>query len=126
MALTAREDEIEDPLREKSFPAARLAYDLKTKISKSAEFDSDLVFFASLNTAEDWNLNNINAVTSSLTDMLALRASIRFIYYNLPALQEFDLLDADPSQGDATEIGTVTTRKKNLDTIVRVSLVVSF
>jgi hypothetical protein len=113
-------------LREKNYPAARLAYDLRTKLSKNADFDSDLVFFANMKTAEDWNLNNINSVTSNLTDLLALRASIRFIYYNLAALDEFDLLDADPSQGEANEIGTVITRKKNLDTVIRISLVVSF
>jgi putative salt-induced outer membrane protein YdiY len=125
LALTTRVDEIADPLREKTFPAARLAYDLMTKISSHAQFDSDMVFFANLKTAEDWNFNNTNAVTSNLTGRLALRASIQFIYYNLPALDEFDLFDIDPSQGDATEIGTVLTRKKKLDTIVKITLVVT-
>jgi putative salt-induced outer membrane protein YdiY len=124
--LTTREDEIEDPLREKRYPSARLSYDLMTKISKHAQFDSDLVFVANLKTAEDWNINNINAVTSNLTDVLALRASLQFIYYHLPALDEFDLFDIDPSEGDAEQTGTVITRKKALDTVVKVTLVVTF
>jgi putative salt-induced outer membrane protein YdiY len=125
--LTTRQDEIEDPSREDKYPSARLAYDLMTKISKNAQFDSDLVFVANLKTAEDWNLNNINAVTSNLTDLLALRASIQFIYYHLPALEEFDLFDNNPAEeGDAEQIGTVITRKKALDTVIKVTLVVSF
>lgn len=124
-ALSTREDEIEDPLRETKFPSARLGYDLMTKISTNAQFDSDMIFFANLKTAEDWNFNNTNAVTSNLTGLLALRASIQFIYYNIPALDEFDLFDIDPYQGDATEIGTVLTRKKKLDTIVKITLVIT-
>ena len=126
LGLTTRQDEIEDPLREDKYPSARLAYDLMTKISKNAQFDSDLIVVANLKTAEDWNLNNTNAVTSNLTGLLALRASLQFIYYNLPALDEFDLFDIDPSEGDANEIGTVITRKKKLDTVVKVTLVVTF
>lgn len=126
LGLTTREDEIEDPLREDKYPSARLSYDLMTKISKNAQFDSDLVFVASLKTAEDWNINNINAVTSNFTDLLALRASLQFIYYHLPALDEIDLFDSDPAEGDANEIGTVITRKKALDTVIKITLVVSF
>jgi hypothetical protein len=61
-----------------------------------------------------------------LTDLLALRASIRFIYYNLPALDEFDLFDIDPSEGEANEIGNVLARKKKLDTTVKITLVIRF
>jgi hypothetical protein len=61
-----------------------------------------------------------------MTDVLALRTSVQFIYYHLPALDEFDLFDTDPSQGDANEIGTVIARKKSLDTLVKVTLVVTF
>ena len=124
--LTTRQDDIEDPLREDKYPSARLAYDFMTKISKNAQFDSDLVFVANMKTAEDWNFNNINAVTSNLTAMLALRASIQFVYYHLPALEAFDLFDIDPAEGDADLIGSVINRKKALDTVVKVALVVSF
>jgi hypothetical protein len=126
LGLTTRQDEIEDPLREDKYPSARLAYDLMSKISKQAQFDSDLVFVANLKTAEDWNFNNVNAITSNLTSMLALRASLQFIYYHLPALEELDLFDADPAEGDASEIGTAVTRKKALDTVVKITLVVNF
>ncbi len=125
-AFSSREDQIEDPLRDKRFPSLRLAYDLMTKISESSQFDSDLIFFSNLTTAKDWNFNNTNAVTAGLTDMLALRAGVQFIYYHLPALEEFDLFDIDPSQGDANEVGTAIARKKNLDTIVKITLVISF
>ncbi len=126
LSLVNREDEIADPARDDRYAALRLAYDLVKKISKNAQFDSDLIFVANLETGEDWTFNNINAVTSNLTGMLALRASLRFIYYNLPALDEFDLFDIDPSEGEANEIGTVITRKKKLDTIFKVTLVVTF
>ena len=126
LALSAREDQIEDPLREKRYPSLRLAYDLMTKISESSQFDSDLIFFSNLKTATDWHFTNINAVTANMTDMLALRASVQFIYYHLPALDEFDLFDADPSQGDANQVGTAIARKKSLDTLVKITLVVTF
>ena len=58
--------------------------------------------------------------------MLALRASIQFVYYHLPALEAFDLFDIDPAEGDADLIGSVSNRKKALDTVVKVALVVSF
>jgi hypothetical protein len=124
-AVSTREDQIEDPLREKRFPSVRLAYDLMTKISASSQFDSDLIFLSNLKTATDWQFTNINAVSANLTDMLALRASVQFIYYHLPALEKFDLFDIDPSEGNASEVGTVLARKKNLDALVKVTLVVT-
>jgi hypothetical protein len=126
LAVSAREDEIDDPLREKRYPSLRLAYDLMTKISENSQFDSDLIFFSNLKTATDWYFTNINAATANLTEMLALRASVQFIYHHLPALDEFDLFDSDPSQGEANAIGTAIARKKSLDTLVKITLVVTF
>jgi putative salt-induced outer membrane protein YdiY len=121
LTFTAREDEIPDPERDDRYSEARFSLDFMQKFGKNAQFDSDFVFNVNVGQASDNRFNTINAVTSNLTGRLALRASLQLIYHNLPALEELDLLDRD----GGVEIGTVVVRKKKLDTVVKISLVIT-
>jgi hypothetical protein len=124
LTFTAREDEITDPQRDERYSEVRLSSDFMRKISENAQFDSDFAFNVNAGDASDYRFDTINAVTSNLTNRFALRASLQLIYHNLPALEEIDLLDLAPEDGGVT-IGTVNVRKKKLDTIFKVSLVIT-
>ena len=74
--------------------------------------------------AGDYRFNTINAVTTNLTSVLALRFSLQFLYQNFPSLEEIDLFDLNPSIG-GIQIGSAVVCRKKLDTIVKFSLVVT-
>jgi hypothetical protein len=122
VTITSREDEIPDPQRDSRYSEARLSWDFMQKFGKNAQFDSDFIFTVNVGRASDNHFNTISSITSALTDIFSLRASLRLIHYNLPALEELDL--SEEEGGD--EIGTVLVRKKKLDSIVKLSLVITF
>ena len=57
-----------------------------------------------------------------MTKRLALKVSLRWLYDDLPALQEVPLFDTPAG----TQTGTVFVELDELDTILRVSLVANF
>ena len=93
--FTKRVDEIPDPERDEKFSEARLAWDYRHQLNKSNQIDSDFVFFLNTGDADDYRFDTINAFTSNLSSIFALRFSIQFLYQNLPALEEIDLEDID-------------------------------
>ena len=64
-----------------------------------------------------------SAITVSMSEKLALRVSLQWLYNNKPALQEIDVIFIDES-GAEIDFGTTTIRKEKLDTIISTSLVI--
>jgi len=64
-------------------------------------------------------------VTSNLTNLLAVRVSLKLLYRNIPALEALDLLPVPPTEAPSLPIGTVPVRRKKLDTLFKVTLVVT-
>ncbi len=124
VTFTHRIDEIADPERDVNFSEARLSWDYMHKLAANAQFDSDFVFFVNVSDGSDYRFNNIDAITSNLNSVMALRFSAQFLYQNLPALEEIDLFDLDPSDG-GFPVGTAVVRKRTLDTILKFSLVIT-
>ena len=79
-----------------------------------------MVFFATISDFSDNRWVTINSVTTNLTGMFALRLSLEFRYQNNPALEEIDL-----ETPEGLPIGDVVVRKKNLDTVMKFSFVVT-
>ena len=120
-----REEEIEDPLLDGRFPAFRFSVDYMNEFGEHAEYDNDFVVLANLADLEDYQFDWTNSVTSNLTNLLALRVSLQLLYRNIPALEELDLLPVPPSEAPSLPIGTVPVRRKKLDTLFKVTLVVT-
>ncbi len=91
---------------------------------ENTRFDSDFIFFVYGSDASDNRFNTINAVTTNVTSVLALRFSLQLLYQNFPTLEEIDLFDLDPGHG-GIGIGTAVVPRKKLDTVVKFSLVLT-
>ena len=90
------------------------------KLNPNNQLESEFVFFVRPGKVSDNRFNTISSLTSALNKMFALRFSVQFIYQNIPALEEIDLLDASGPQ-----IGSVVVRKNKLDTVLKFSFVVT-
>ncbi len=120
ITFTRRVDEIPDPERDEKFSELRLAWDYRQQISSHTSFDSDLIFFAVVSDLSDNRFVTVNAITTQLNDMFALRFSVDLRYQHIPAFEEIDL-----ETPEGLPIGEVVVRKKKLDTIWKFSFVVT-
>ena len=120
VTFTRRIDAIPEPERKERSSEARLASSYRHNLDASHRIDSDFVVFLNVGNASDYRFDTINAFTSSLSSIFALRFSIQLLYQNLPALEKIDLEDS----GGLT-IGKVVVRKKKLDTVLKFSFVVT-
>ena len=125
IAYTNREEEIEDPLLDGSFPAFRVSLDYMKQFGSNNQYDNDFTILPNLKNLDDYQIDWTNSVTSNLTSLLALRVSLQLLYRNIPGLEELDLFAIPPSEGPSLPIGTVPVRRKKLDTLFKVTLVVT-
>ena len=125
MTYADRDEEIEDPLLDGRFPAFRFSLDYMNEFGKHGQYDNDFIILANLANLEDYQFDWTNSLTSHLTKLLALRVSLQLLYRNIPALEELDLLPVPPSEAPSLPIGTVPVRRKKLDTLFKVTLVVT-
>jgi putative salt-induced outer membrane protein YdiY len=145
LSYTDREEEIEDPERERTFLGIRLSSDFMDKWGASTTYDNDLTFNISVKDYQDYNLDWTQSVSVSMGKHLSLKVSLQFLYSGEPALEEVDVIarvvlvdpDGIPGNGDeyfitvdsggiAITTGEDTLRKEPLDTTVRTSLQITF
>ncbi len=105
-----------------NFAGYRLFYRLEAGVAASTKIESELTFDGSFVTGNDIRLDSLNGITVSITDTVALKASLRLLYRNVPALEDIDL--KDPESGIV--IGKVIVSKEKLDSTFATSLVISF
>jgi hypothetical protein len=120
-----REEEIKDPLLDGQFPALRLSLDYMNQFGSNSQYDNDFTILPNLKNLEDYQFDWTNSVTSNLTNLLALRVSLQLLYRNIPGLEVLDLFTVPPSEAPSLPIGTVPVRRKKLDTLFKVTLVVT-
>ena len=104
-----------------NFGGYRLYYGLKSKLSATARFDSELTTDGSFDTGDDIRFDWLNGVGVAINSRLALKSSVRVLYRNLPALELLDL-----RSGQGVVIGVVEVPKTKTDTNLTTSLVISF
>jgi putative salt-induced outer membrane protein YdiY len=104
------------------FAGYRFFYRLESGITESTKIESELTFDGSFEVGNDIRLDSLNGVTVSITDTIALKASLRLLYRNIPALEDIDLEDPD----FGIVIGEVIVPKEKLDSIFATSLVINF
>ena len=105
-----------------NFAGYRFFYRLEAGLTESTKIESELTFDGSFEIANDIRLDAFNGVTVAMTDRIALKASLRLNYRNIPALEEIDLEDPD----FGVVIGEVIIPKEKLDSTFATSLVISF
>lgn len=106
---------------ENDFVGYRLYYSVSAQVVESTRVDSELTFDGSLETGNDIRTDWYNSVTVSITDTVALKAGLRLLYRNLPALEDIDL-----ENDVGLVIGEIILPKEKLDTTFSTSLVINF
>jgi hypothetical protein len=115
---------VDIPLVESSFAGVLLSSNLKKKFGKGkSEYGNDFFFNYSLADSDNWRWTMNQWVSTSLTDMLALKVTLNWLYNNVPAFREYPLLEGDPPTDQGN---TVLVQLDELDTIFSVSLVLNF
>jgi len=104
-----------------NYAGYQLFYELEMKATESTSIESNLTFDGSLKTGSNYRFNWLNGVGVAISDTIALKASLRLVYRNDPALEEIDLEAAD-----GAVIGKVIVPKKKLDSGFTTSLVINF
>jgi Protein of unknown function, DUF481 len=103
------------------FGGYRLGYTLKAPLAAATAFQSELTTDGSFDTADDIRADWLNSVTVAINAKLALKSSVRVLFRNLPALEVLELR----TPGGAV-VGTVEVPKKQVDTNLTTSLVITF
>jgi hypothetical protein len=106
---------------ERSFAGYQLFYNLKTQLSANTTAEYNFVFDGSFEEGDDLRFDWFNGAGVAVNDHIALKASVRLVYRNLPALEELDLRTPG-----GVAIGTVVVPKDKLDAAFTTSLVINF
>ncbi len=105
----------------RNFAGYRIFYRLRAAVTESSEIESELTLDGSFETGADIRLDALNSIRVAINDTIALKASLRLLYRNLPALEDIDLEDSS-----GLVIGKVVIPKAKLDTTFVTSLVINF
>lgn len=123
LAYVDREEASPDPEKDPHFAALRLAWDFWDQWGENARLSNDATFNVNATEASDWSVDTTTAVTIDITDHLALRSSLQWLYNHRPALQDIGVVVVGPGDVD---IGSVRILKERLDTVFTNAVVVSF
>lgn len=104
-----------------SFAGLRVSYDYWRRLNDATSYSSALAVDENLDETSDYRADFLNSVSVSMSDRLALKASLQLLYDNQPALTEVLLV-----QGDFIDGTRVLAELDNLDSVVTVSLVANF
>ncbi len=95
------------------------------RFGSNSQYDNDFTILPNLKNLDDNQFDWTNSVITNLTELLAWRVSLQVLYRNIPGLEEIDLFLTSPTEGASIAIGSVSVRRKKLDTLFRVTLVVT-
>ena len=122
VTYTDQQDVVQVPGVDRSFAGARFTSLYDHKLTKTTTFTNEFTLDADLEETSNYRGNMINSVSVSISEKLALKASLQWLYENDPALEEILLFD----MVGGTQIGTVFVPVEKLDTIFTTSLVINF
>ena len=123
VSYTDREEEVPDPEKDDSFAGIRFGWDYLNAWGKLTTFTNEWNVNSNISQFSDWSSDMTSAITVSMSEKIALRVSLQWLFNNKPALEEIDVIFIAPGGEEAT-IGTTTVRKEKLDTIFATSLVI--
>lgn len=121
VTLTKQHDVVTIPGVEDSFGGARFTWDYLNQFGKSTTFTNVLIADLNLDETSDWRFDWLNGLAVAMSENLALKVGLRFLYRNEPSFEVIDLVDTS-----GTTLGTIPVQLDELDTIFTASLVVDF
>jgi hypothetical protein len=106
-----------------TFAGLRLSSDFMQKLSGSTTVTNVTIADENLDDTSDFRLNNLAALSVSMTGHLAIKVSLQFLFDNVPSYLDAELVS--PTTGEGLGI-LVPVQADKLDTLFNVALVVSF
>ena len=103
------------------FGGYRLSYLLKGKPTTTTGVESELTFDGSFDDGDDVRTDWLNGLTVAMNSRVALKAGIRMLFRNQPALETLELRGPG-----GVVVGGVDVFKKKVDTNFTTSLVITF
>ena len=103
------------------FAGYRLSYSLKGKPTTTTGVESELTFDGSFDDGDDVRTDWLNGLAVAMNSRIALKAGVRMLFRNAPALETLDL-----RLPDGVVIGSVDVLKKKVDMNLTTSLVITF
>ena len=82
---TFQDDVFENPLLKMNFPGVRVGYDLRSTLSESTDYESSLVGDWNLDNTDDVRMSLVNALSVSISSMLALKPALKLLWQNTPS-----------------------------------------
>lgn len=107
-----------------SFAGLRGGWNYENQLSETTKYINDLVLDANLDESDDWRGNMVNAISVKMSERMALKASLEWIYDNMPAV-----ITATPvidNGGGTPPPATPLRELDELDSVLAVSLVIDF
>jgi len=123
--FTQQDDVVENPDVEDSFAGLRFSWAYLNKFGKNTTYTNDLIVNENLDETSDWRADMLQAVAVAMSERLALKVSLRWLYDNEPS---YELLSASVDTNGDPVVPAVTelVQLDELDSIFTVSLVVNF
>lgn len=124
---TSQEDVVAAPGidRRNSSAGLRLAWDYHHTFGQNTEYINALVVDQNLDETDDLRADMINSLSLKMTDRLAIKLSLQFLYDNMPSLEMVQVF-SDPDDFPADPSGTILIELDELDTVFTTALVIDF
>lgn len=119
LTYTDREDVVLVPDRDDAFAGLRFSWKYMHKFGASTKYTNDLVLDYNLEESSDWRGDMINALSVAMSERLAIKVGLQWLYANQPAFEDVVVAGSDPERKVPFELDS-------LDSIFTTSLVITF
>ncbi len=122
LTVTKQVDVVETAGADETFAGARGAWAYRNKLTATTTYTNDLVLDANVEESSRWRADMQNGLAVAMSQRIALKVGLRFLYENQPASEALRLLDES-----GVDTGTtVLVELDKLDTVLTASLVVNY
>jgi len=120
VTYTDQEDVVDNPMVDSSFAGLRASSTYRQEFGEktTTTYGNDTILDYNIDETDDWRADMTNWVAVGMSDRLALKVSLQWLYDNLPSLEAVPFSPAPPP--------TVGVSLDDLDTIFTTSLVINF
>ena len=107
---------------DQDFAGARGSWAYKNQLTETTIFTNDLIIDLNLDETDDLRADMISGVQVAMTDKIALKVSLQWLYDAQPSFEDVVVFD----EATDAQIGTVPVELEELDSILSASVVINF
>jgi hypothetical protein len=100
LSYTDRDETTPDPLKEDQFIGLRFDWSYLNQWGKNVTYNNTWTINASLQDSQDYNFDMVNGISVAMTERVALKVSLQWLFNNEPPLNTVDLDCANPDPND--------------------------